>query len=32
MLASRRAARYYVRSTGHLPPQLAPDNQERTKL
>ncbi|WP_310963775.1 DUF4235 domain-containing protein [Nocardioides terrisoli] len=25
MLASRRAANYYVKSTGHLPPQLAAD-------
>lgn len=25
MLASRRAAGYYVKSTGHLPPQLAAD-------
>lgn len=25
MLAQRRAANYYVRSTGHLPPQLAKD-------
>jgi hypothetical protein len=27
MLASRRAAHYYVRSTGHLPPSLQPDRQ-----
>lgn len=27
MLASRRAARYYVRSTGKLPPSLRPDEQ-----
>lgn len=26
MLASRRAAMYYQRSTGHLPPDLQPDN------
>ena len=32
MLASRRAASYYKKSTGHLPPQLAADHQERTKL
>lgn len=28
MLAQRRAASYYVRSTGHLPPELQKDNQE----
>lgn len=27
MLASRRAASYYARSTGHLPPSLRPDEQ-----
>lgn len=27
MLAQRRAATYYVRSTGHLPPELAKDGQ-----
>lgn len=27
MLASRRAAKYYVKSTGHLPGQLQPDGQ-----
>ncbi|HET8560911.1 MAG TPA: DUF4235 domain-containing protein [Marmoricola sp.] len=27
MLASRRAARYYARSTGTLPPSLRPDHQ-----
>lgn len=27
MLAQRRAASYYVRSTGHLPPELAADGQ-----
>lgn len=26
MLASRRAASYYARSTGHLPPGLGPDD------
>ncbi|MGO4257326.1 DUF4235 domain-containing protein [Marmoricola sp. RAF53] len=28
MLASRRAARYYTRSTGHLPPGLQADEQK----
>ncbi|CAM3597268.1 DUF4235 domain-containing protein [Nocardioides zeicaulis] len=28
MLASRRAAHYYARSTGHLPPQLQKDGQD----
>lgn len=28
MLASRRAASYYARSTGHLPPELQKDNQD----
>jgi hypothetical protein len=28
MLAQRRAASYYARSTGHLPPDLRKDNQE----
>jgi len=28
MLAQRRAASYYVRSTGHLPPELQKDNQQ----
>ena len=28
MLASRRAANYYVRSTGHLPGQLQADGQK----
>lgn len=27
MLASRRAAHYYIRSTGKLPPELQRDNQ-----
>lgn len=27
MLATRRAANYYARSTGHLPPGLGKDNQ-----
>ena len=27
MLAQRRAASYYARSTGHLPPELRKDNQ-----
>ena len=28
MLATRRAANYYARSTGHLPPGLDRDNQD----
>ena len=28
MLATRRAANYYARSTGHLPPGLQPDGQD----
>jgi len=28
MLAQRKAARYYARSTGSLPPQLAADDQK----
>lgn len=28
MLAQRRAASYYARSTGHLPPDLRKDHQE----
>ena len=28
MLATRRAAHYYARSTGHLPPQLKKDGQD----
>ena len=31
MLASRRAAHYYAKSTGHLPPQLKPDGQDASK-
>ncbi|GAB3039230.1 hypothetical protein GCM10011376_33510 [Nocardioides flavus (ex Wang et al. 2016)] len=31
MLATRRAAHYYARSTGHLPPQLQKDNQDASK-
>ena len=31
MLASRRAAHYYAKSTGHLPPQLAKDDQDASK-
>ena len=27
MVFARRAAGYYVKSTGHLPPDLKPDNQ-----
>lgn len=28
MLATRRAAHYYARSTGHLPPELIKDGQD----
>ena len=28
MLATRRAATYYAKSTGHLPPQLQKDGQD----
>jgi hypothetical protein len=28
MLATRRAAKYYAKSTGHLPPGLGKDNQD----
>lgn len=28
MLAARRAATYYAKSTGHLPPQLQKDDQD----
>ena len=28
MLATRRAATYYEKSTGHLPPELRKDNQD----
>jgi hypothetical protein len=31
MLATRRAANYYAKSTGHLPPQLAKDDQDADK-
>ena len=31
MLATRRAANYYAKSTGHLPPQLQPDGQDAKK-
>jgi hypothetical protein len=31
MLASRRAAGYYVKSTGHLPPDLRRDDQDADK-
>ena len=31
MLATRRAASYYARSTGHLPPQLQKDGQDADK-
>jgi len=31
MFAQRRAANYYVRSTGHLPKQLEKDEPERPK-
>ncbi len=31
MLASRRAAHYYAKSTGHLPPQLSKDGQDASK-
>jgi hypothetical protein len=31
MLATRRAAHYYARSTGHLPPQLQKDGQDAGK-
>ena len=31
MLATRRAAHYYARSTGHLPPQLRKDGQDASK-
>ncbi|SDS18728.1 Protein of unknown function [Nocardioides scoriae] len=31
MLFSRRAAHYYARSTGHLPPGLGRDNQDPSK-
>ena len=31
MLATRRAANYYAKSTGHLPPQLQQDGQDANK-
>ena len=31
MLATRRAAHYYAKSTGHLPPQLKKDGQDADK-
>ncbi|MBL0748129.1 DUF4235 domain-containing protein [Nocardioides baculatus] len=31
MLATRRAAHYYAKSTGHLPPQLQKDGQDAKK-
>lgn len=31
MLASRQAAQYYLRSTGHLPAELRKDNQDADK-
>ena len=31
MLAARRAAGYYAKSTGHLPPQLAKDGQDASQ-
>ena len=31
MLATRRAANYYAKSTGHLPPQLKKDGQDADK-
>ena len=31
MLATRRAANYYAKSTGHLPPQLQRDGQDANK-
>ncbi len=31
MLATRRAAHYYARSTGHLPPQLQKDGQDAVR-
>lgn len=31
MLATRRAAHYYAKSTGHLPPQLQKDGQDAEK-
>jgi hypothetical protein len=31
MLATRKAASYYARSTGHLPPELQKDDQDADK-
>ncbi|MET1058897.1 MAG: DUF4235 domain-containing protein [Nocardioides sp.] len=31
MLATRKAAHYYARSTGHLPPELQKDGQDADK-
>jgi hypothetical protein len=31
MLATRRTAEYYAKSTGHLPPQLQKDGQDASK-
>ncbi|HEX5861457.1 MAG TPA: DUF4235 domain-containing protein [Nocardioides sp.] len=31
MLASRKAAHYYAKSTGHLPPDLVKDDQDAAK-
>jgi hypothetical protein len=31
MLATRKAAHYYVKSTGHLPPELQKDDQDADK-
>ena len=31
MLAARRTAHYYAKSTGHLPPQLQKDDQDASK-
>lgn len=31
MMATRRAARYYEKSTGHLPPELQKDDQDADK-
>ena len=31
MLATRRAANYYAKSTGHLPPGLQKDDQDADK-
>ncbi|MFC5178783.1 DUF4235 domain-containing protein [Nocardioides taihuensis] len=31
MLAARKAANYYARSTGHLPPELQKDGQDADK-